>query len=845
VTLLLTLAATRYVAETGWAREQLQLEGAARQAAAAVNDRVQAAVTLLRSTSGLFAARGVVRTAEFHSFVARLALRERYPGIQGIGYSYRVRRGAVDSLRRSLAAQGVPDFEIWPQDSLVAERHAVVYLEPEDRRNLAALGYDMFTEPARRDAMLRAWESGSAAATGRVTLVQEIDADKQAGFLVYVPVYRGGQVPQSVAERRESLLGFVYSPFRTGDLLSAVFQGPPAEAVDVWAYDGTEPDSTRLLYASNPGTTAPTHPDQRLSVPLDIAGRPWLLVFAAKQGGTIGQGRELPPLIFVLGVCVSVALAGVTRAEVRARSAAERAALEQRRSEEAVRQSEQRFRFLADFIPTLVWAARPDGTMDYVNRRACDYFGVTEDRLLAAGWWHFVHPDDLSGAAQRWNQAVRTGEPYETEYRIRRADGAFRWHLDRGAPLRDEQGRIERWFGTCTDMDDQRRAQEALRQAQKLESIGVLAGGIAHDFNNLLTGISGNASLALGMLPPAHRARPLLEDALRAGERAASLTAQLLAYAGKGRFFLQPVDMGRLIEELTQLIRATIPRKVGVRLELERGAPQVRGDASQLQQLIMNLVINGAEAIGDAVGTVTVRVRPTDLDAGAIAAEFTGFALAPGHYVRVEVEDTGCGMDEATLAQIFDPFFTTKFTGRGLGLAAALGIVRGHGGAIAIRTAPGQGSRFTFVLPGITEALPAEHPAPSAPPAPLERVPGAGLVLLADDEAAIRRIGLAALEEQGYDVLLAEDGRRALELALSSARVLRLVILDLTMPELSGAEVARRLRALQPELPILMISGYGEQETIQRLEGVSVEGFISKPFTDKQLAAAVSAVVRG
>jgi two-component system, cell cycle sensor histidine kinase and response regulator CckA len=862
VTLALAVAAALYVARTSAVSETLRFESVSRQAAASLVERLETATTLLRATSGLFAAHDVVDRAEFNAFVERLNLPVRYPGIQGIGYSHRVRREAIDSLRRAMARQGVPQFDVWPRDPQAAEQHAIVYLEPLDRRNAAALGYDMYSDPVRRDAMQRAWESGAAAATGRVTLVQEIDNEKQAGFLIYVPVYQGRRVPTSLDERREQLLGFVYSPFRAGDLLSAAYSGPPAELVNVWVYDGAEPDSAQLLFASDSTRPTPAADERRLELPLDVAGHQWLLVFAPRRASTIGTQQQLAPLIFALGVLVSLALFGVTRAEARARSRAEEAARELRRSEEAVRASEQRFRFLAESIPTLVWAARPDGVVDYVNQRCTEYLGIQTPDLLVGGWWEFVHPEDIAKPRARWHESVRTGQPFEAEYRLRRADGSYRWHLDRGAPLRDESGQITRWFGTCTDLDDTRRAQQALQQAQKLESIGVLAGGIAHDFNNLLTGITGNVSLAASTLSPDDPARPMLDDVLRASERAASLTAQLLAYAGKGRFFLQSVDLSEVVHELVPLIRATIPRKVAVRLDLSPECPSVRGDASQLQQLLMNLIINGAEAIGDAVGTVAVRVRRQEL--GERPAEFPGDDLSAGVYARVDVEDTGCGMDQATLAQIFDPFFTTKFTGRGLGLAAALGIVRGHRGAIAIRTAPGQGSTFSVVLPGepaapnaaqVSAAPSASVPttatpnaaapsssgpaaAPSPPRPPTAHV-GNGLVLFADDELTIRRVGRATLERLGYGVLLAEDGGQALALALAPGRHLRLAVLDLTMPELGGAEVARRLREAWPELPIVVMSGYGEQEALLRLAGISVDGFLPKPFTAKQLERVV------
>ncbi|HEX5385114.1 MAG TPA: CHASE domain-containing protein [Gemmatimonadales bacterium] len=837
-TLLLTIAATAYIADTNRLRERVRFVGAANGAAVALRDRIETAITLLRATSGLFAASHEVDRGEFRAFVARLQLPVHYPGIQGIGYSVRVRADALDSLRRALAAEGVDSFHVWPSDT-AAERHAIVYLQPQDRRNRAAMGFDMFSESTRRAAMLRAWTSGRPAASGRLTLVQEIDSAKQAGFLIYLPIYQDGVAPATLEERRERLLGFVYSPFRAGDLLDAVFHGALAAEVDVRVYDGPSVSPDRLLYSSTGSSGRPASAAHRLTLPLDVAGEPWTLEFTPRPHGPITSGRDVPVLLFVFGLLVSLALTAFTRAEARARSGAEAAARELRQSEEAVRASEARFRFLADFIPPLVWTARPDGGVDYVNRRCAEYLGVREAELMAKGWARFIHPADVESAAARWQASLRTGAPYEAEYRLRRgSDGEYRWHLDRGSALREEAGGIARWFGTCTDVEDQRRAAEALRQTQKLESIGVLAGGIAHDFNNLLTGIIGNGSLALDTLPPGHPARPMLTDALRAGERAASLTSQLLAYAGKGRFVLQAVDLCALVRELTQLIRASMPRTVALRLDLADSCPPVRGDASQLQQLVMNLAINGAEAIGEGVGTVTVRVAPCTLDAERLAADFRSYELAPGEYVRLEVEDAGSGMDQATLARIFDPFFTTKFTGRGLGLAAALGIVRGHGGGIAIRSAPGRGSTFTVVLPQTTAAAP-DATAPNTAAVPEQNPLSGGVVLLADDEPALRRIGRAALERAGFEVALAVDGREALALAHASADRLRLIVLDLTMPEMGGADVARQLKAAHPRLPIVVTSGYGEEEALARLEGVAVEGFLAKPFTDHQLRQAV------
>ena len=262
-------------------------------------------------------------------------------------------------------------------------------------------------------------------------------------------------------------------------------------------------------------------------------------------------------------------------------------------------------------------------------------------------------------------------------------------------------------------------------------------------------------------------------------------------------------------------------------------------DASQLQQLLMNLVLNGAEAIGDEPGTVSVDVRDRDIDAAEIASRFAGFPLTAGRHVVLQVTDSGCGMDEATLVQIYDPFFTTKFTGRGLGLAAALGIVRGHHGAIAVRSAPGRGTTFTVVLPSSVAAEPAAVP-PGAPPVDAA---GEGLILVVDDEDVVRRTARLTLDEYGYAVLTAADGAEAVEVFRRYGGRIRLVVLDMTMPVMGGEETIVHLRAIDPGIPVLVMSGYGEVEATRRFDGTPADGFLQKPFAAPQLAAAVRAMV--
>jgi two-component system cell cycle sensor histidine kinase/response regulator CckA len=396
------------------------------------------------------------------------------------------------------------------------------------------------------------------------------------------------------------------------------------------------------------------------------------------------------------------------------------------------------------------------------------------------------------------------------------------------------------------DLTEQRRTEaaereneQALQQSQKLESIGVLAGGIAHDFNNLLTGIMGNAGLARRAIAAgrSEQAAALLRDVLAASERAADLTRQLLAYAGKGRFVIQPVDLCRLVTEVSTLIRASISKKITLVMDVPDDCILVDADRAQLQQLVMNLVINGGEAIGDQPGTLTVRIRTEHFTERREHPRTQGFPISTGDYLRVDVTDTGAGMDEETRSRIFEPFFTTKFLGRGLGLSAALGIVRGHRGAIGVRSEEGKGTTFTILLPVPREVRRAERI--SGHTSIDYESNGGGTILVADDDEGVRSLVASVLEEAGYTVELASDGGDVVKRLLELGDRVRLVILDLTMPMLGGGEAATELRRIRPDIPVIAMSGYGDLELMQHFGVAGVGDFLPKPFSPDQLAARV------
>ena len=384
-----------------------------------------------------------------------------------------------------------------------------------------------------------------------------------------------------------------------------------------------------------------------------------------------------------------------------------------------------------------------------------------------------------------------------------------------------------------------RASEERLRQAQKMESIGLLAGGVAHDFNNLLASVMGNASLLREEVSEEKLEK--VEAIIRASERAADLTRQLLAYAGKGRVVVAIHDFSHIVRDMTDLLRASIPKKVSLKLALPPDLPGVEADRGQLQQIIMNLVLNGAEAIGaDRPGTLTVGAGAREVSAAeSVSDEITGRLLAPGSYVWLEVADTGSGMDEATRMRIFDPFFTTKFLGRGLGLAAVAGIVQMHHGAIQLRTAPGEGATFHVYLPAGAAAEVQPREARQA------EARGTATVLVVDDESMVRDFARAALERFGYRVLTANDGREAVRVFEANAEEIGLVLLDLAMPVLGGDEAIGLLKSKSAGLRVIVMSGYGKSEVLKMFAGKGVSGVLQKPFTATRLAEEVRAVLAG
>ena len=373
--------------------------------------------------------------------------------------------------------------------------------------------------------------------------------------------------------------------------------------------------------------------------------------------------------------------------------------------------------------------------------------------------------------------------------------------------------------------------RQQMRETQKLESLGVLAGGIAHDFNNLLVSILGHADMAIAEAPAGSPLSENIQAIEKVGRRAADLCSQLLAYSGKGRFLVQPLDLAAIVSDMISLLAVSASKKALLKYTFAAGLPPVTVDAVQMRQLVMNLVINASEAIGNAPGVISVRTGSMTCDRKYLLETLLGEKLSEGQYVYFEVSDTGCGMSAETQRHIFEPFFTTKFAGRGLGLAAALGIIWDHRGAIKLYSEPGKGSTFRVLLPSVdtpSETTPAEKSAK-------KEWRGHGMILLVDDDEGVRTVTSRMLETAGFAVLMAEDGGRAVEMFKEHAEDIVGVMLDLTMPVMDGEETFRQLRRIRKDIRVLLASGYNENELAIQFAGKGFAGFMHKPFQQQTL----------
>jgi len=511
---------------------------------------------------------------------------------------------------------------------------------------------------------------------------------------------------------------------------------------------------------------------------------------------------------------------------------------ERQRAQQSLRESKEQLRTVIQHMPVLMIAFDQQGNIVAWNQECEQVTGFRADEMVGdARALERLYPHAAQRMAMmaewRWPSRDYRGREWELTCRDKTCRTVSWSNISKAFPVAD-------WSSWVIGIDvtaakrsqaEREQMQRKLLQTQKLESLGVLAGGIAHDFNNLLTGILGNAGLALLRLEASNPAREFVERVIGASQRAAELTRQMLAYAGKASFEIRPISLSEHILETTHHLAATISKKVTFDLRLGDGLPAVEVDPAQIQQLAMNLIINAAEACGDNPGTVTVSTKLVEVEAGQHDQWITGETLSPGLYICLEVQDTGYGISEETVAKIFDPFFTTKFTGRGLGLSTVLGIVRAHRGGLQVKSSPEQGSTFRVLLPASERSL-----GDQTNDGRVSSLSGKGLILVVDDELFVLEVARRILEGYGYNVLTAENGRQGLEVFRQRSNDIDLVLLDKTMPDLDGEETFRAMRSIQPGLIAILTSGYQETEVTTPFLSNELAGFVQKPYLPETLA---------
>lgn len=528
---------------------------------------------------------------------------------------------------------------------------------------------------------------------------------------------------------------------------------------------------------------------------------------------------------------------------------------ENKRSEIALKGSEEKFRTLVESSFDVIFVLDSTGVFKFVSPAWEKHFGYAVSDVLEHSFAPFVHPDDAPLCFEYLVRIMTTrqGGP-SPPYRVKHADGHWCLFIANGTPYTDEHGHYL-YIGVGRDISEQKRIEEErlelerqLLHSQKLESLGILAGGIAHDFNNLLQAILGNMEMAALRLAPDSPPLRYIKHAKHAARHAADLTSRMLAYSGKGHFIIEKLDLNTLVNENATMLRTAVPRSISIDLLTGTELPAINADVAQLQQVVMNLITNAAEAIEEQPGFITLSTGVQFCDQALLAESRLADKPRPGRFVYLEVIDNGIGMDEETQSRIFDPFFTTKFTGRGLGMSAVLGIIKGHGGAMFVDSSPGKGTAIKVAFPAIestTNATEQKRVTAGAETTSSAATPMSGLVLVVDDEKAVLRICVTMVKLCGFRTISATDGADAVSIFRERSDEIDLVLMDLTMPNMDGVAAMHELRRLKPNIKIILSSGFNEQELDERISEQSPSGFIRKPYSMQNLEAELRRVMLG
>lgn len=527
---------------------------------------------------------------------------------------------------------------------------------------------------------------------------------------------------------------------------------------------------------------------------------------------------------------------------------------EQIEKEQALLEKEQKFRAFFEQGYYFAGLMDTDGTLTDVNNTALQFSGTEKEAVIGTPFWDtpwWSHSPELQEKLRHAVTCAASGELATFEATHPAPDGTLHYIDFSLRPVKDSSGTVLFLVPEGRDITERKKAEDErlklerqLLHTQKLESLGILSGGIAHDFNNLLQALLGNLDLALMKLPQDTPARKNIDNAIKAGRHAAQLTNMMLAYSGKGLFVVTSLNLTELVQENATMLNAAIPKSISLEQHLDHTLPTIKADAGQLQQVIMNLITNAAEAIGNASGTITLSTGADEYDQSVLNQSLLDAKPVAGRYVWLGVRDNGCGMDDETLHKLFDPFFTTKFTGRGLGMSAVQGIIRAHNGAFLVESVLGGGTAIKVLFPTVNNQTSLPYPVIAAESAQKQAIGHALKILIVDDEDMIREVSTAMLDELGFETLAAASGEDALALFSEHRDSIGIVLLDQVMPGMDGVTVIKELRSIRPDIKVLLASGFSQQEVSERFKGLGLNGYLPKPYTLKDLTSVLTRVLK-
>lgn len=800
---------------------------------------------VLRGTKGFLGGSTDVSHERFRAYVETLRLERHYPGIQGIALSQIIPPGDRDGHVSALRGLGFPDYAIRPG----GEREiytSISHIEPLTGLNPSALGFDMFSEPIRQAAMARARDTGNAALSGKVKLIQERADRQQAGFVMYVPLYRSGMPADTVEQRRANIIGWVGGPFRMNDLM-ANLGGQRLADLRLRIYDGNAMTEPASLYESGPRLADPIFTQTRHLV---IAGRPWTLAIESTPAFEARIDTEKPRFIALTGAGISLLLGTLVWVLATGRRRALALATEMTNE---LRASESRWKYALEGAGDGVWDWNVRTGQVLYTRQWKKMLGYADDDIApeASEWNRLTHPADKQRVTAILTAYLEGRSPsYASEHRLLCKDGNWKWVLSRGMVVsRDSDGKPLRMIGTHSDITGRKQAEQreaerlqqleeartALHHAQKLEAVGKLTGGVAHDFNNALQIIGGNLQLLELRVGGNEQAAALIQGAMKAVDRGAKLSSQLLAFARRQPLQPRVVNLGRMTRNMDELMRRALGESIVVHTIIAPVMLNTLVDPYQLENVILNLALNSRDAM-QGQGSLTIEAGSEELGGGT-----DGEADAlPGRYVTLAISDTGSGMTPEVLEHAFEPFFTTKPEGQGtgLGLSMAYGFVKQSGGHIRIFSEVGHGTMVKIYLPASDDAETDVSIVTSQ-----TIIGGSETILVVEDDAGVRGVVVGMLTELGYRVLQAKDGKEALD-ALASGESIDLLFTDVVMPgPVQSPELAARAKQMIPGIAVLFTSGY-TRNVITRDGRLDADlQLLSKPYRREQLAIRIRSML--